>query len=282
VGVAKTADSAVAGAPPRLVSGICSVVRASSTRPGRDDDLVVALRRELDAAERRVGQLRAQREQLEHKLAAATAAEKAGREALAGLRLVAGHATSIPPRADLPPTGRDENERAPRALAGGELRDTITRVALRRNAHGEPVHWRTWFGWFRDEGYDAAGKRAEATFQTQLARSPLVRRTERDGVYVLDVELLQRRREELLELHERLAQLPPPGQLALIGDARAERRGLQQEIGRAEKALEEAWRTLTDELGTERGGGDPLDPDQVMRIWRYRRRGELQESELSD
>ncbi len=55
-------------------------------------------------------------------------------------------------------------------------------AALLRAAHGTPMHWRTWLEWLRQDGFEAAGKKAKATFLTQLARSPLVRRTPQDGV----------------------------------------------------------------------------------------------------
>ena len=48
---------------------------------------------------------------------------------------------------------------------------------------------------------------------TQLARSPLVRRSDQEGVYLLDLGLVAEARERLHDLHRRLAALPPPGQL---------------------------------------------------------------------
>jgi hypothetical protein len=229
------------------------------------DDLGATLQHELAAAARRLAELRVRREQLERELDAAAAAEAQAHEALAALR-------SIAIRAGLDLGEPDEHAAAEpagaprrRRLAGAELRETITRVALRHNAHGRPIHWRRWYGWLHDAGFDAAGKRPEATFLTQLGRSPLVRRSDQDGVYVLDVELLDRRRAELVELTRRLGELPPPDQLALIGDVRAERRETQQQIARAERRLEEAWRTLAEELGE-----DAPDPGQLLERWRGR------------
>jgi hypothetical protein len=226
------------------------------------DDLGATLQRELGAARQRLTDLRDRRQRLQREFEAAMAAEEQGRQALAVLRSVAARAGMADE--EVPPADADRKR-----LAGGELRETIARVALRRNAHGRAVHWRTWFDWLHAEGLEAAGKRPEATFLTQLARSPLVRRTEQHGVYVLDVELLQRRREEMLGLQRRLGELPPPDQLALIGDVRSERREVQQRIARAERLLEEAWRTLADELGQ-----DAVGPVQLTELWQQRREDE--------
>jgi hypothetical protein len=227
-------------------------------------ELTVTLRGELEIAQSRYDRLRTRREQLQRDLAGATAAEEAASQSVASLRAVAAHVSGLC-------DGRDANgdsESTHVALAGSELREAIARIALRRNAQGQEVHWRTWFGWLRDDGLDAAGKRAEATFQTQLARSPLVRRTQRDGVYVLDIALLEQHRDDVIALHRRLEELPPPGQLALMGDVRAQRRALQQEIARAERALEEAWRTLAEDPGHELSPDPPPDAEQVARVWR--------------
>jgi hypothetical protein len=225
------------------------------------------LQRELVSARERVTVLKRRRRELERELQIVAVAEQESRERLKALTAVAQHAagSTAVKDADLAVTDDDV-----RVLAGGALRETLTRIALRRNAHGRPVHWRVWFGWLHEEGFEAAGKRAEATFQTQLGRSPLVRRADRDGVYVLDVELLARLRDDVLTLHQRLAELPPPGQLTLMGDARAVRRELQQRITRAERRLEEAWRLLTEELGADTTGERLTEAEQVTRLWQQR------------
>jgi hypothetical protein len=228
------------------------------------------VQRHLQAAQQRVAKAARRREELRRELDVAAAEEAHGRELVETLLAVArqAHVSGL--------TVGDEDLVAAhqhmRALAGGELRETIARVALRRNIHGYAVHWRQWLDWLREEGFDAAGKSAEATFQTQLARSPLVRRADRDGVYVLDVERLGELRDEVLELHRRLGELPPPDQLTLIGDARAARRALEQRIARAERGLEEAWRMLTEELGSEWGADRPPEAEDVTRMWRARAR----------
>jgi hypothetical protein len=84
---------------------------------------------------------------------------------------------------------------------------------------------------------------------------------------MLDLDLLIERRDLLHELHMRLAQLPPPDQLALIGDVRSERRAAQQEISKAERLLEESWRLLTEALEDDI---ELDDAEGVVDHWRSR------------
>ena len=128
------------------------------------------LERELADARARLEELARARRELEQRLRDARIAEETARQGLHALESVARET----------PGGRVP-------LAGAELREHLTRSALRRQT-GEPAHWRRWLEWLRDDGFDAAGRNPEATFVTQLTRSPLVRRTERDGVYLLDVQ----------------------------------------------------------------------------------------------
>jgi hypothetical protein len=188
------------------------------------------LERELADARARLVELAGTRRELEHRLRDARIAEETARRGVQALESVA---RETPGR------------RA--ALAGAELRKQLAVSALRRRP-GEPAHWRRWLEWLRDDGFDPAGRNPEATFVTQLTRSPLVRRGDCEAVYVLDVTLVCALRERLQDLHERLRRLPPPDQLALLDDdARAVRHELQLEIGRAERALREAWGVLAHE-----------------------------------
>jgi hypothetical protein len=261
-----------AGHPQNAGPPALSIHRVRSTHDPELADLGATLRLELERARDRLDKLAAREEHVRRDLAEIVASKDAARETLAALEAVAARAPMLGGSTE--DSGGDPDETTRRLLSGAELRETLTRVALRRNAHGEPVHWSVWHGWLRNEGFDAAGKRGEATFQTQLGRSPLVRRAEREGVYVLDVSLLDAHRGRLVALHQRLADLPPPGQLALLGDARAGRRDLQQEIARTERALEESWRILTEELGELWGAEHPPDTEHVMRLWDLRRRHE--------
>jgi hypothetical protein len=217
----------------------------SETQGAALNGLGDALRRELQTARTRLEQAAARRAALERELHAAAAAEAACRQAVAALEAVAHEGAEVMPglvdEAQLSTDG-------PQQLAGAQLRERLARAALRRGAAGRPLHWSVWWQWLQDDGFDAAGKKPEATFLTQLSRSPLVRRGPEEGHYVLDLDLVDRNRERLLDLHEQVSRIPPPDQLALLGDIRAQRRILQSEVSRVERALEEAWRVLAKEL----------------------------------
>lgn len=190
------------------------------------------LERELADARARLGDLTRARRELEVRLQDARLAEETARRGVEALESVARVASD--PAGSLP-------------LAGAELREQLTRAALRRQP-GEPAHWREWLAWLREDGFEPDGRNPEATFVTQLTRSPLVRRATQDGVYVLDVSQADAIRSRLEELHEQLGPLPPPDQLALLDDdARAARQQVQLAIGRSERALREAWNTLSQE-----------------------------------
>jgi hypothetical protein len=249
----------------------------SAARERSRGGLGPTLERELAAARTRVEKLAERRRQLERSLEAALAAERAARQAFEAVQAIADEAAGAVPglvvggaqdvAAPQQPRGADR-----RRLAGSELREMAARVALRRQAHGRPVHWREWLGWLHEEGLDAAGKKPDATFLTQLARSPMVRRTAQDGVYALDVDLFVQCRERLLELHGQLAQVPPAEQLAMLGDARQQRRALENEIARAERAVEEMWRVLTAEIPPGWREEASQTPERVVDAWLQRDR----------
>lgn len=237
-------------------------MRASSAHQVPFEDLGRTLRRELDAARVRVDEIASQRRELDARLQAARAAEDAARLSLAALIAVARDAGELVPEFVETPPGDDL-----RRLAGVELREMIPRVALRRGAVGQSFHWREWHTWLREAGFEAAGKKPEATFLTQLARSAVVRRTAQDGVYVLDLGQFVRERERLNLLHQRLSDLPPPDQLALLGVARAQRQELQNQIARTERAVEETWRVLAKERPPAWPDDDDLVPEYVVAAW---------------
>lgn len=247
----------------RRASGISWPVatRTSDAEGGSLENLGHALRREIDAARARTDELAARRNRLERELRVARDAERSARLSLAALESVGREAGELSALAE------DEHPSGLTRLAGAELREMIARVALRRRAVGKPVHWRDWLGWLRADDFDAAGKSPEATFQTQLARSPLVRRTEQDGIYLLDLERFGAGRARLRELHAQLARLPPADQLALLGDVRTQRRDLQVEIARAERAVEEIWRVLAQERPPGRIEDAELAPERLVDAW---------------
>jgi hypothetical protein len=239
-------------------------IRARDT-PDPATALSAALRRAIDDAHARLREATTRRRELELQLRSARAVEHAARQNLDALRGI-GREAADELRHDLNHHG-SVSASEPKLLSGGELRETIARVALRQTGGGDALHWREWLGLLRDAGFDAAGKNPEATFQTQLARSPLTRRTHQDGVYVLDLTQVRVVRDQLLRQGEQLARLPPSGQLALMGDVRAQRQELQNAIARAERALEEMWRVLA--LERPPGWAEEADVDQqeLVEAW---------------
>lgn len=226
------------------------------------------IRRELDAARAELARRVEIRADAESALAQARAAEETARRALSALEVVARQAADVlPDLADEVATSELPNAEQHTTLAGAELREMIARVGLRNQRQGKPVHWREWHGWLRQAGFDAGGKRAAATFQTQLARSPLVRRADEEGHYVLDLGRLDVERDNLRRLHAQLAQLPPPDQLALLGDHREQRRQIQAEIARAERVIDEIWRVLSREHPPRFSAGPEVSPEQSVRAW---------------
>jgi hypothetical protein len=215
-----------------------------------------ASRGNLEAARAQVVDLGALCGQLERELHSARAAEAAARHFLAACqaaeRDVAGPGGE-PPR---------------RALAGAELRVALMRVGLRRTPQ-RAVHWRTWLGWLRDDGFDAAGRNPEGSFICQLMRSALVRRSGDDanGTYVLDVGLLREHRERLHRLRERMLTLAPPEQMSLFGDDRARRAELRTQIATAERVVREAWLALSPEPPVGWHAHVPPSRDPVAGTW---------------
>ena len=155
-------------------------------------------------------------------------------------------------------------ENAP--LSGVALREAAARAVLRRGVTRQKIHHRTWLAWLREDGWDAAGKRPEAVLQTQLSRSPLVRRADEAGFYMLDPELARAYQQRLGELHEQLQALPPPDQMSMLGDTRSRRQELEGEISRTERLAEEAWRVLAQERPPGFAGAEE-DGDVLVRAW---------------
>jgi hypothetical protein len=225
---------------------------ASAVGSNSSEALGAVLLEQLQRARRRAKELAQRSRSLEAELEATRAQERAARENLAALEAVAAEAAiligEIPGVSD-----RGEHLEAASAglkLAGSALREMAARVAMRRGAIGRPVHWRQWYGWLNEDGFDAAGKRSENTFLTQLARSPLVVRTAEDGFYIVDLGRVDAERLRLADLHAAVGSLPAPGQTTLLDgldDARERRRDLQNEIGRSERRLREMFEVLAAE-----------------------------------
>jgi hypothetical protein len=179
------------------------------------------VRKELEELERQLVELDV-RESLLERLAPADESEPAGAQ-VRELRPVVGH-----------------------VLRGTAIRETAVRLLAGRPEGRRPIHYRDWLAVVEGAGYAVAGKDPLATFLTQVSRSPVVVKTTRAGVYELDhhaPERLRRRISELQSELRRLASAPPEaGELA---EGRERRQSLMTKLGRAERALEEATRSLS-------------------------------------
>lgn len=150
---------------------------------------------------------------------------------------------------------RSENE-----LSGARLREAAIQSVLERGEVNRPIHHTQWLAWLRADGFEPAGKRPENVFLTQIGRSPLVRRGDEPGFYVVEPRRVVELQDQLRSLHEQFGTLPPPDQMSLIGDGRERRQELQTDINRIERALQEAWKTLS---STPPPDGAPQDEDDV-------------------
>jgi chromosome segregation ATPase len=151
---------------------------------------------------------------------------------------------AAPPEAARPrATGADEPARG--YLRGAAIRrEAIRQLAASERAHS-PVHYTDWLRLLLDAGYGIAGQDAAASFLTQITRSPLVRRGDDPGVYLLDQDAPARLRARLDELHRELLALHDGQQtLEAIVSTRERRDELVTEVARIERALEEALGVL--------------------------------------
>lgn len=130
-------------------------------------------------------------------------------------------------------------------LRGPEIRAAAVRVLLGHPRRPEALHYREWFQLLREAGYAVAGKDPLAVFLTQVSRSPLVRHGTQGGVYELDMHAPARLRRQLEDLQTQLRELTAASSATTdMSSIRARRSALNLEIGKVEKALEEAEETI--------------------------------------
>lgn len=135
-------------------------------------------------------------------------------------------------------------------LRGQAIREAAVQVLAASPRVFEPIHYREWFELLQEGGLVPAGKDPLATFLTQLGRSPVVRRSGEQGVYVLDHDFPARARKRLEQLRNELRDAhdaPVGADAAELGALRKRRIELAAETERLERELEEALRSLTPE-----------------------------------
>jgi hypothetical protein len=149
-----------------------------------------------------------------------------------------------------PPGAAPEPARAAAAtsgtpLRGTAIRETAVRVLAGSSNAGGPIHYRRWLELVEAAGYAVSGKEPAAVFLTQISRSPVVRKTSRSGVYELDRDAPERLRRRLAALQGRLRTVTAaPADAADLAAIRGQRERTLAEITQAERALEEAARSL--------------------------------------
>jgi hypothetical protein len=198
-----------------------------------------AVERELERAIARVEELNAERAAAEARVRLVDAERRAAKATVESLLAIIAEVGGGEVSADAQPEQTDLD-----ILSGAKLREMAARVALERDAIGREVHYLDWFAWLKDAGYTAGGKRPEATFLTQLGRSPIIQSGAGTGSYVLDLQPIEALESELRKLDEELGQLPPPTQMSMAGDERERRVHLRARIERVERVLDEVWQVL--------------------------------------
>jgi hypothetical protein len=133
-------------------------------------------------------------------------------------------------------------------ISGAEIRRVAVGVLRDSGVAKQPIHYRGWLALVEDAGYAVGGKRPEAVFLGQLARSPVVKATTQSGYYELDAEAPERLRRQISSLEQassELSAVEPKGP-AEIESQIAKQRELSMELRRLQKALHEALVVLGD------------------------------------
>jgi predicted nuclease with TOPRIM domain len=152
-------------------------------------------------------------------------------------------------------TSVDESERStessrhdadPKLLGGAAIRIIAVRLLMSEQASA-PIHYRDWLDLLNREGFTVAGKRPDAVFLNQVARSPLVRATTKAGYYALDLSAGDQLRSKLRELQAELARRLKeiPGDADEFAANRERQRELNIAIARTERELNEAMSVIS-------------------------------------
>jgi chromosome segregation ATPase len=158
------------------------------------------------------------------------------------LRTIAGELTAEPAPEPAPAA-------AGTAISGAEIRRVAVKALLDSGEAGRPIHYREWLALLERDGYRVEGKRPDAVFLGQIARSPVVRSTTQAGFYALDLEARERLSRQIAAAQKRFLDLSSAGprdvkELDRVieerDDASAEVRKLQRELSEVLAVLGEA------------------------------------------
>jgi hypothetical protein len=196
----------------------------------RTDKRISALRSDLAEAERNAGDIRRQ---------LALLAQLAHDEEQDSAFPVQRSLRAVEPAIGAAAT---EYEAPPRGyLRGADIRVAAVRILASTENPARPIHYGEWYDLLTQAGYGVAGRDPQATFLTQVGRSPLVKHTGERGFYALDLDAPRRLSERLHELHTELAGLHQGQQtIEAIATVRERRAELTSEYAKVERELEEA------------------------------------------
>jgi predicted nuclease with TOPRIM domain len=130
-------------------------------------------------------------------------------------------------------------------LQGSAIRATAIPLLMREQGTA-PIHYRDWLQLLEREGYKVAGKRIDAVFLNQVARSPVVRATTKAGYYQLDPNAPEQLRERLRGQQAELGGLltDVPADPAGFERQREEQRELKKAAAKTERELREALEAI--------------------------------------
>ena len=166
------------------------------------------------------------------------------REKLRVLEILSTHEPAKPPR-----RGKTEASVAAPMLRGADIREVAVRVLVESMHSHRAIHYRTWYGLVVDRGISIGGKHPEASFLTQLTRSPVVDRGPTAGTYLINWSFPERARLDLDELRSELERTyngpsAPAPNLRDLDAVHERRKVLRSRIAQLERRLQEALRSL--------------------------------------
>ena len=140
------------------------------------------------------------------------------------------------------------SEETPRKaiLRGARIREVAVILLASSPQPRRPIHYQKWYELVRDAGYAVAGRDPQATFLTQISRSPVIRRADAPGTYALDFDAPRALRAELGRLRTRLLEISSDSTESTddVTRVRKQRHELDSMTRRLERELEEALRVL--------------------------------------
>ena len=132
-------------------------------------------------------------------------------------------------------------------LKGAQIREFAVNLVVRTRYADEGIHYRTWFDLVSAQGVKLTGKDPVATFLTQISRSPVVMRSEKPGVYLIDFTFPDNAKARIHELEQILdsaADGDPEASIDEIEAQRVAQRKAKTEVRTLRRAIQEADRSL--------------------------------------